>query len=65
MAIKEIKRYNNGLEEFVSEFICDLATDLTTMPKIAQGVAIGSIVLCLENKTRYILSPSDGWEEFE
>lgn len=64
MAIKEIKRYNNGLNEILSEFVCDLITDLATMPTIVDGVSVGSTVRCLENKLNYILSPSDEWKEF-
>lgn len=65
MAIKEIKRLNNGLGEYVREFICDLASDLADMPKAINSVAIGSTVLCLENKTKYMLSNSDEWLEFD
>ena len=32
MAIKEIKRFNNGLNEFLSKFICDSVLDLANMP---------------------------------
>lgn len=65
MAIKEIKRLNNGLGEYVREFICDLASDLADMPKAINSVAIGSTVLCLENKTKYMLSVGDIWKQSE
>lgn len=65
MAIKEIKRFNNGLNEFLSKFICDSVLDLTNMPTSENGVVIGSTVLCLENKTEYMLSNSDEWLEFD
>lgn len=65
MAIKEIKRLNNGLGEYVREFICDLTSDLADMPNATNNVAIGSTVLCLENKTKYILSVGDIWKQFE
>lgn len=65
MAIKEIKRINNGLNEFLRKFICDSVSDLAYMPTSENGVVIGSTVLCLENKTEYMLSNSDEWLEFD
>lgn len=65
MAIKEIKRYNNGLNEMLSEFICDSITDLEDMPKLEDGITAGSTTQCLENKTKYMLSLDDEWKIFK
>lgn len=65
MAIKKIRQENNGLGELLQEFVCDFISDLVDMPTAIHGVVSGSTVLCLENKTKYMLSNSDEWLEFD
>lgn len=65
MAIKEIRQENNGLGELLQEFVCDFISDLVDMPTAIHGVVSGSTVLCLENKTKYMLSVEDIWKQYE
>jgi hypothetical protein len=64
MAIKEIRRTNNGLGEMLSDFVCDNIADIVNMPDVTDGVAIGSTLICAENKKTYILSVAGTWLEF-
>lgn len=63
MAIKEIRRVNNGLGGELRSMLCDLIADIITLPGIAEGVIPGSTALCIENKKNYVLSVAGVWTE--
>lgn len=58
--IKEIRRENNGLGEYLVYFLVDAITDIAD---VSTKVAIGSQILCLENKKTYVLSTVRVWTE--
>lgn len=64
MALQETKRSNNGLGQYISEFICDNIIDIANMPGLDEGVFPGSTMRCLENKKDYILSVAGEWIEY-
>lgn len=60
MAHKASLKLNNGIGEYVITFLADTIADIAD---ITTEVAIGSMIICLENKKKYILSTTRVWTE--
>lgn len=58
MASKPIFKLNNGAGEYIITFLADTIADID---EIQTDVAIGSKIICLENKAHYILSTDRIW----
>lgn len=60
MAHAVVSRTNNGLGDYIVVFLADTILDVAD---ITTEVAIGSMIICLENKKKYILSTTRVWIE--
>lgn len=58
MASKGILKTNNGLGEYLITFLVDNIVDIDDL---STDVAIGSTVICIENKKKYVLSTTRVW----
>lgn len=58
MASKLIQKINNGLGEEIVTFLAESIADIAT---VSTEVAVGSNIICLENKKKYILSTTRVW----
>jgi len=58
MAFSVVSRTNNGLGDYIVVFLADTILDVED---ITTEVAVGSVILCLENSKKYILSTDKIW----
>lgn len=58
MAYAIASKTNNGLGDYIVVFIADTILDVED---ITTEVAVGSVILCLENSKKYILSTDKIW----
>lgn len=58
MAHAVVSRTNNGLGDYIVVFLADEIADVAD---ITTEVAVGSVILCLENNKKYILSTDKIW----
>lgn len=50
---------------YAKQIIADKISDLQDLPKRANGAAVGSQCVCLEDSNLYVLGTDDEWHLFE